>query len=124
MTVEHNGFKYNATLESVFFDFSIKVVGLEDACAIIREMEKMDRYKFGEIEHTDMVVTKRTIVMDANGVTARIVLREKTEAEKVREELEALKADISTLVKTSSKSDAAKFTSILEKAGIKSVEEK
>ncbi len=119
MTIEHNGLKYKTTLESVHFDFSIKVNSLEEACAIVNDMAKMNAYKFGEVEYTDMVVTKRTIIADENGITVKIVLREKTEAEKVREELEALKADISALVKTSSKSDAAKFTGILEKAGIK-----
>ena len=49
---------------------------------------------------------------------------EKTEAEKVREELEALKADISALVKAAPKSEAVKFNGLLEKAGIKSMEEK
>ena len=119
MTIEHNGLKYKTTLESVHFDFSIKVNSLEEACAIVNDMAKMNAYKFGEVEYTDMVVTKRTIIADENGITVKIVLREKTEAEKVREELEALKADISALVKTSSKSDAVKFTGILEKAGIK-----
>lgn len=119
MTIEHNGLKYKTTLESVHFDFSIKVSSLEEACAVVNDMAKMSAYKFGEVEYTDMVVTKRTIVVDENGITVKIVLREKTEAEKVKEELEALKADISALVKTSSKSDAVKFSGILEKAGIK-----
>lgn len=119
MTIEHNGLKYKTTLESVHFDFSIKVNSLEEACAIVNDMARMSAYKFGEVEYTDMVVTKRTIIADENGITVKIVLREKTEAEKVREELEALKADISALVKTSSKSDAVKFSGILEKAGIK-----
>lgn len=119
MTIEHNGLKYKTTLESVHFDFSIKVNSLEEACAVVNDMARMSAYKFGEVEYTNMVVTKRMIVVDENGITVKIVLREKTEAEKVREELEALKADISALVKTSSKSDAVKFSGILEKAGIK-----
>ena len=87
MTIEHNGLKYKTTLESVHFDFSIKVNSLEEACAIVNDMAKMNAYKFGEVEYTDMVVTKRTIIADENGITVKIVLREKTEAEKVREEL-------------------------------------
>ena len=87
-------------------------------------MADMRCYTFGKVEHVDMVVTKRVITMDANGITVRVVLREKTEAEKVREELEALKADISALVKAAPRSEAVKFNGLLEKAGIKNLEEK
>ena len=124
MTIEYDGRTYNSTVESVYFDFAIKVNNLEEACSIISNMADMRCYTFGKVEHIDMVVTKRVITMDANGITVRVVLREKTEAEKVREELEALKADISTLVKAAPKSEAVKFNGLLEKAGIKSMEEK
>lgn len=124
MTIEYDGRTYNSTVESVYFDFAIKVNNLEEACSIISNMADMRCYTFGKVEHIDMVVTKRVITMDANGITVRVVLREKTEAEKVREELEALKADISTLVKATPKSEAIKFDGLLEKVGIKSMEEK
>lgn len=124
MTIEYEGNKYNSTLESVYFDFAIKVSSLEEACAITQNMAELRKYTFDKVEHTDMVVTKRTITVDAKGITVRVVLREKTEAEKVREELEALKADISALVKAAPKSEAVKFNGLLEKAGIKSMEEK
>ena len=124
MTIEYDGNKYNSTLESVYFDFAIKVSSLEEACAITQSMAELRKYTFDKVEHTDMVVNKRTITVDANGITVRVVLREKTEAEKVREELEALKADISTLVKATPKSEAIKFDGLLEKVGIKSMEEK
>ena len=119
MTIEYEGNKYNSTLESVYFDFAIKVSSLEEACAITQSMAELRKYTFDKVEHTDMVVN-----VDANGITVRVVLREKTEAEKVREELEALKADISALVKAAPKSEAVKFNGLLEKAGIKSMEEK
>lgn len=118
MTIEYSGHKYETTLESVYFDFSIEVTSLEEACSIISDMEEMERYTFGKVEHRDMVVTKRVITVDSGGITVKVLLREKTEAERVKEELEALKADISALVQTSSKSDAARFTGLLEKAGI------
>lgn len=124
MTIEYDGNKYNSTLESVYFDFAIKVSSLEEACGITQSMAELRKYTFDKVEHTDMVVDKRTITVDANGITVRVVLREKTEAEKVREELEALKADISALVKAAPKSEAVKFNGLLEKAGIKSMEEK
>ena len=124
MTIEYDGRTYNSTVESVYFDFAIKVNNLEEACSIISNMADMRCYTFGKVEHIDMVVTKRVITMDAKGITVRVVLREKTEAEKVREELEALKADISALVKAAPKSEAVKFNGLLEKAGIKSMEEK
>ena len=124
MTIEYDGRTYNSTVESVYFDFAIKVNNLEEACSIISNMADMRCYTFGKVEHIDMVVTKRVITMDANGITVRVVPREKTEAEKVREELEALKADISTLVKATPKSEAIKFDGLLEKVGIKSMEEK
>ena len=118
MTIEYSGHKYETTLESVYFDFSIEVTSLEEACSIISDMEEMECYTFGKVEHRDMVVTKRVITVDSGGITVKVLLREKTEAERVKEELEALKADISALVQTSSKSDAARFTGLLEKAGI------
>ena len=122
MTIEYSGHKYETTLESVYFDFSVRASSLEEACSIVIDMAEMECYTFGKVEHRDMVVTKRVITVDAGGITVKVVLREKTEAEKVKEELEALKADISAIVQTSSKSDAAKFTGLLEKAGNKSTE--
>lgn len=115
MTFEYNGNTYEVTRESIYRDFGINTYTLEDGCRILNELDGMTDYVFNLVPYSDMVVTKRAIVVTDDGITVRVILRHKTEAELAKKELDDLRSDIEAFASTASKTNAAKLNNILAK---------
>lgn len=115
MILEYNDKTYEVTEESIYRDFFIDTYGLNVACSIAEELADMSSYTFNMIPYTDMVVTRRTIIMTEGKITVGVRLRGKTAEEKALEELQTLRSDIEDLASTSSKTNAAKLNAILTK---------
>lgn len=76
MTIIYNERQYDVTAESIYRDFAVPVATIDDAVTIIEDMADMTTYTFNSFQYTGMVVKKRMIVIDANGIQARIILKE------------------------------------------------
>lgn len=76
MTITYNEMTYEVTAESIYCDFGIRVVSLDDACTIINYMADMTEYTFNSITYSNMEFKKRMIVLDSNGITVRIVTKQ------------------------------------------------
>lgn len=76
MTIIYNERQYDVTAESIYRDFAVPVATIDDAVTIIEEMADMTTYTFNSFQYAGMVVKKRMIVIDANGIQARIILKE------------------------------------------------
>lgn len=118
MTITYNDKTYIVTDESVFSDFSISVATLDEACTIVAEFENMGDYTFGKNNYTNMVVSKRSIVI-TDMITVNIKLRQKKKVEVMQEEIDSLRAEMSKLAETTNKTTTAKINKILEKTSKK-----
>ena len=77
MTIVHNDISYEVTAESIYCDFGIKVNTIDEACTIINDLADMTNYIFNTIPYEDIEFRKRMIVLDDNGITVRIVTKQK-----------------------------------------------
>lgn len=77
MTLIYNDIPYEVTAESIYCDFGIKVLTIEEACTIINDLADMETYTFNSTDYENMVIKKRIIVLDENGITVRIVMKQK-----------------------------------------------
>lgn len=77
MTIVYNNKSYDVTAESIYCDFGIKVATIDDACTIINDLADMTDYTFNSIPYDNMEFRKRMIVLDDNGITVRIVTKQK-----------------------------------------------
>lgn len=118
MTITYNDKTYTVTDESVFSDFSILVATLAEACTIVAEFENMGDYIFGKNNYTNMVVSKRSIVI-TDMITVNVKLRQKKKVEIMQEEIDSLRAEMSKLAETTNKTTTAKINKILEKTSKK-----
>lgn len=114
MTITYNNRSYDVMPDSVYYDFSISATTLEDACDIASFFDGMTGYTFHADSYSNMVVTKRSIVISDSGIVVKVKLRKKTEAEIAREELEALRRAMSDLAETTNKTTTAKINKMLE----------
>ena len=105
---------FNVTSESVYHDFIIPAETLEEACDMARLFQRMTEYTFDLKNYKNMTVT-RIIIRSYPDIAVKVMLREKTELETVRDELQELRSDIETFANSASKSDAAKLLDILNK---------
>lgn len=110
--------KYRVTDESVYFDFSVTVESMDEACNLVDEFCGMSDYSFNEVSYTDMVVTRRGITLENDMITVNVRLRQKTPEELLRDELESLRSELKTIAESASKSDASRINALLEK-GVK-----
>ena len=117
MIVIYNGKKYTATDESIYTDFSVCAESIEEAVEIVRDLMDMSDYTFDLKDYSGMVVRKRMIIFDERGVTVRMIIREKTKAEKAQEELDSLRMAMEDLAQNVSKTNAAKINKILANTG-------
>lgn len=76
MTIIYNERQYDVTAESIYRDFAVPVATIDDAVTIIEDMADMTTYTFNSFQYAGMAVKKRMIVIDANGIQARIILKE------------------------------------------------
>jgi ArsR family metal-binding transcriptional regulator len=113
MNLIYNSKTYTVTDESIYRDFAIVVNSLDEAVNVLTEMDGISTYIFNEAECTGMVVTKRTITV-SDTITVGVTLRQKTEAEKAKEELETLRQAISELSGSVSKDNATKIQTMLK----------
>ena len=100
MRVTNNGKIYDARPESIYSDISIAADTLEEACTILESFESLSSYTFGLIPYTNMVVSKRSIVV-SNSIIVKIKLRKKTELELAQEEIAELRKALAELLKGS-----------------------
>lgn len=116
MTITYNDNSYETTIESIYRDFSIYVNSLEEACELVNAFDGMSDYTFGEVSYTNMVVIKRSIIIETR-IKVKVMLRQKTEAELAKEELVSLRTAMSELAGTVSKTNAAKINKVLSSIG-------
>lgn len=119
MTITYNDKTYDVMPNSVYFDFSIMTYSLEEALEIVRAFDGMTDYVFNIGSHSNMVIVKRIISIGNDGIIVKVKLREKTEAELVQEELEALRKAMADLAETTNKTTTAKINKILDTEGVK-----
>ena len=77
MTIVYNKKSYDVTAESIYCDFGIKANTIDEACTIINDLADMTDYTFNSIPYENMEFRKRMIVLDGNGITVRIVTKQK-----------------------------------------------
>lgn len=77
MTLIYNDIPYEVTAESIYCDFGIRVSTIEEACTIINDLADMETYTFNSTDYENMTIKKRMIVLDENGITVRIVMKQK-----------------------------------------------
>lgn len=77
MTLIYNDIPYEVTAESIYCDFGIRVLTIDEACTIINDLADMETYTFNSTDHENMTIKKRMIVLDENGITVRIVMKQK-----------------------------------------------
>lgn len=118
MTITYNDKTYIVTDESVFSDFYIVVASLDEACTIVAEFEGMSDYTFGKNAYTNMIVSKRSIVI-TDTIMVNVKLRQKKKVEVMQEEIDSLRAEMSKLAETTNKTTTAKINKILEKTSKK-----
>lgn len=118
MTITYNKQTYEVTPDSIYCDFTVVADTIADACDILSSFDWMTAYTFGVDDYSDMVIVRRTIVVTDSNITVKVKLREKTEAEKAQEELEALRKAMEDLAATTSKTTSAKINDILEKGAV------
>lgn len=104
MRVTNNGKIYDARPESIYSDISISADTLEEACAILESFESLSGYAFGLIPYTNMVVSRRSIVV-TNAIIVKIKLRKKTELELAQEEIAELRKALQELLGGSNSND-------------------
>lgn len=114
MTITYNDKTYTVIPDSVYYDFSISVSTLEEACDVVRSFDGVTDYIFNVDTYTNMIVVKRSIVV-GDEILVRVKLRKKTEAELAKEELEALRQAMISLAETTNKTTTAKINKILDK---------
>lgn len=115
MTLEYNGTKYTVTNSSVYTDFSVLVKSLEEACEVVNAFEGMTAYTFSLVEYANMVVLKRMIVIDDDRIVVKVKLRQKSEKETIKEELESLKSAMGEIAQNTNKTTSAKINKLLAK---------
>lgn len=77
MTLVYNEISYEVTAESIYCDFGIRVLTIDEACTIINDLADMETYTFNSTDYENMTIKKRMIVLDENGITVRIVMKQK-----------------------------------------------
>lgn len=77
MTLVYNEISYEVTAESIYCDFGIRVFTIDEACTIINDLADMETYTFNSTDYENMTIKKRMIVLDENGITVRIVMKQK-----------------------------------------------
>lgn len=77
MTIVYNDISYEVTAESIYCDFGIKANTMDDACTIINDLADMTDYTFNSVPYEGMEFRKRMIVIDDDGITVRIITRQK-----------------------------------------------
>lgn len=112
MTFDYNGKTYTVTDSSTYFDITVEVDTLDDACTIVNEFEGMTNYTFSKRDYTDMVVTKRTITIGGN-IFVNVKLRKKTQVETMQEEIINLRTSLEELALSTNKTTTAKINKIL-----------
>lgn len=117
MTITYNDKQYEVTDDSIYLDFMINTGSIEDAVTIVGELSDIGDITFDETAYSNLVVKKRSIILDSRGVTVRVQLRQKTKAETTQEELDSLRTAMENLALTSSKTNAAKINKILSETG-------
>lgn len=105
MRVTNNSKIYDARPESIYSDISISANTLEEACAILESFESLSNYAFGLVPYTNMVVSKRSIVVVSNSIIVKIKLRKKTELELAQEEIAELRKALQELLGGSNSND-------------------
>lgn len=105
MRVTNNGNIYDARPESIYSDISISADTLEEACAILESFESLSNYAFGLVPYTNMVVSKKSIVVVSNSIIVKIKLRKKTELELAQEEIAELRKALQELLGGSNSND-------------------
>lgn len=118
MTITYNGNTYEVRPDSIFCDFQIDAYTVEHACGILTSFDGMSDYVFNTDTYSNMVIIKRSIVVTDSAIVVRVRLREKTQAELAREELESLRSAMSDLAETTNKTTTAKINKILNE-GVK-----
>lgn len=113
MTFTYNGVEYIATNESIYRDISILVDSLENACTLVTTFKSMSDYNFMGTDYSNMVVEKRSIIVDSS-IVVNIKLRKKSEKELMREEIETLRTAMKELAQTTNKTTTSKINRILE----------
>lgn len=113
MTITYNGNTYTVTDDSVFSDFSIEVVSLDEACTIVANFENISEYTFGTNDYTDMIVKKRSIII-TDTYTVNVKLRRKTQIEQMQDEIDTLRNAMVDLATTTNKTTTAKINNILK----------
>lgn len=114
MTLTYNDTTYTVTNDSMYLDISIVVDTLADACTIVENLADMSEYTFHGDSYSNMVVTKRSIIVTDN-IKVRVNLRQKSEKETMKEELESLRTAMEELALTTNKTTTAKINTILAK---------
>lgn len=104
MRVTNNGKIYDARPESIYSDISISADTLEEACTILESFESLSSYTFGLVPYTNMVVSRRSIVV-TNAIIVKIKLRKKTELELAQEEIAELRKALQELLGGSNSND-------------------
>lgn len=117
MTLAYNGLVYTVTDDSMYLDISIVTGSLEGACTIVNALADMTDYTFNGVEYSNMVVVKRSIIL-ASDCRVKIALRQKSEKETVKEELNSLRTAMEELAQTTNKTTTAKINKILDKKGV------
>ena len=114
MTITYNEKTYAVTGESIYSDFAIVVKDIDEAVAVLTEFEGISTYIFNEVEHDNMVLSKRTITV-TDVITVSVMLRHKSQTEIAQEEIESLRQALSDLSGSVSKANATKIQNILSK---------
>lgn len=114
MTFNYNGVAYTVTDDSIYRDFSIEAYTMEEALSLVDAFEGMTDYTFMEEQYSNMVVTKRTIIV-TNNIIVNVQLRKRTQREIAQQELEELRSAMSELALTTNKTTTAKINMLLSK---------
>lgn len=113
----YNDVTYQTTAESMYTDIGIVAEDLHDAEILCITFEKMSDYIFDGDSYTNMVVSKRMIILTDNTVTVKVRLREKSELELAQEEIASLRQAMKELAQTTNKTTTAKINKILAEKG-------
>lgn len=109
----YRGLSYTTTAESIYADMSIEVSTLAEATRLCEEFADMTEYVFDGESYSNMVVSKRVIIITSESTTVKVKLRNKTELEMAQEELAALRAAMQELAQTTNETTTEQINAIL-----------
>lgn len=116
MKITFEDVEYEATPESIYRDFSIEVESLEEACAVVKDLDGISDYTFGGDRYIGMVTAKTSIIIVNDSIKVNIVLRKKNDKELLKEELDSLKTTMEEIALTSTNEvTATKIKTALKK---------